>query len=98
MPIKPVLTKTDAQFEACKHLFATSAQFRDAVSIMHDMRDVLLDPDTSHKKIKERTRQMRKHIIPLMDYAADTINETAKTLAPIASMQYVHNRNERKRK
>jgi len=40
---KPVITKTDAQFEACKHLFATSARFRDAANVMSGMCDAFLD-------------------------------------------------------
>lgn len=97
-PRKSVLTKTDAKFEASKHLFATSGQFKDAVAVMSDTSDASLDPDTSRTKIKENVRQVRKHIIPLMQYGADTINKTAKTLTPIASMMYVHKRNEQKRK
>ena len=31
---KPVLTKTNAQFDACKHLFAMLTRFRDAVAVM----------------------------------------------------------------
>ena len=49
-------------------------------------------------KIKENARQMWKHTIPLVQYGTDTIDETAKMLSPIASMKYVHERNERKRK
>ena len=92
------LTKPDAKFQSAKHLYDTSARFRNAVTVLEAYCAQLSNPDTSRTKVKDISRQMKKHIIPLLSLASSTIGETATTLAPIACVEYVHKRNETKRK
>jgi hypothetical protein len=96
--VTPVVTQTDTQLKAAKHLFVSSARFRNAAKVLKVLCAGIGDPNTSRTKIKEKLKQIQQHIIPLLTHAADTIEETATAVAPIGCVKYVHNRNERKRR
>lgn len=92
------ITKGDAKLMATTELYANAARLRDAMDVLKSLCTALQDPNTSRTKILKKTRMIKNNIIPLVSTTADTIDDTAKTLAPIASLKYVHNRKERKRR
>ncbi|KAL7545319.1 hypothetical protein ACHAWF_008672 [Thalassiosira exigua] len=82
------------KMDSTKHLFATASRFKNAADALDEICKALGDPQASRTKIKESSRLVKKHIIPLLDHAANTMDETATVLAPIGNMTYLHERKE----
>ena len=95
---RSALTKSDAKFEATKHLYLTATRLNNAAKVLEEYCGVFSDKLASRTKIVQKSQHLKRYIVPLLTYAADTIDDMGKVLAPIASVKYVHDRNERKRK
>ena len=73
--------------------------FKNAIEeALYKICSVFDNPNYSRTKIKQKSRQLKQYIIPLLSNTVSTISSTAKTLAPIASVKYVHDGKETKRK
>ena len=91
-------SKANSKLEASQHLFATSARTKNAVDVLEELCTILNDPTSSKSLLKRKSMHLKKYIIPMLSSAADSMNDAAKTLAPIARVEYIHNRKESKRK
>jgi hypothetical protein len=93
-----VLTKTDKEFEGTQHVYLTATRLDNAAKVLSDYCAIFSDKQSSRTKIIQKSQHLKRYIIPLLHHAADTLNDSGKVLAPIASVKYVHERKECKRR
>ncbi|KAL7552482.1 hypothetical protein ACHAWF_015738 [Thalassiosira exigua] len=91
-------TKEDGKFDATKHLYTTSARLENAANVLDAYCRLFFDNQTSRNQILQKTRHVRNYILPLLKSASESLNDAARELAPIASIKYVHNREEKRRR
>jgi hypothetical protein len=93
-----IQTKTDVRFEATKQLFLTVMQLLSAANVFKEYIKVICSDQSSCTLIANKSQHMKKYIVPMMTYTANSVTEISKSLAPIPSVNYVHCRMEVKRK
>jgi hypothetical protein len=94
---RPVKTKTDAKFEAAQNLLLTASRLSSAANVLKEyITEINSDPPS--RLLISRTQQLKRYVVPMIAYAANSIAEISKHLAPIPSVNYVHRRMEVKRK
>jgi hypothetical protein len=94
----PIQTKTDSMFESTKHLLMTASRLESAAKVLGECFKIFGDNQSSRSLISKRSQHLKRYIVPLIWYAADSLNDISKKLAPIGSVKYVHKRTEDKRK
>jgi hypothetical protein len=95
---RPVKTKTDSKFEAAQHLLLTASRLLSAANVLEEYIKEISSDQSSRSLINRKTQHMKRYIVPMIAYAANSIKEISKYLAPIPSVNYVHRRMEVKRK
>jgi hypothetical protein len=92
-----IWTKSDVRFDATKELLITSSNLERAAKVLDDYTRLFINIGTSRNKIIAKSRQLKKIIRPLLSHAATSLNDISNSLAPITSVKYLYDRNERKR-
>jgi hypothetical protein len=93
-----IQTKTDSKFEATKHLLLTASRLLSAANVLEEYITVISSNQSSCWLIKKKLQHMKRCIVSMISYAANSIAEISNNLAPIPSVNYVHRRMEVKRK
>ena len=93
-----IQTKTDTKFDATTHLLLTASRLSSAANVLDEYLKVITSDDSSRSLIKKESQHMKRYIVPMITYAANSVMEISKSLAPIPSVNYVHRRMEAKRK
>ncbi len=94
----PTQTKNDTKFEATKHLLLTALQLKSAAIVLEEYIKVICNVTSSRSLILKKSQHLKKYIVPMILYAAKSLDEISKSLLPIPSVNYVHKRMEVKRK
>ncbi len=94
----PIQTKNDAKFEATKHLLLTVLQLESAAIVLEEYIKVICNVESSRTSIVEKSQHLKKYIVPMISYAAKSLDKISKSLLSIPSINYVHKRMEVKRK
>ena len=92
-----IRTKSDVQFDATKVLLITASNLERAAKVLDDYTRLFINIHTSRNEIIAKSRQLKNIIRPMLSRAATSLNDISKSLAPIPSVKYLHDRNERKR-
>lgn len=95
---RPVQSQSSSQMDSAKHLFMIAARLGDASIALDDICAELSVPATSRTRIKQKSRLIKQHIVPMLGYASSTMIKTSTVLSPIGCMKYLHNRTEKERK
>ena len=93
-----IQTKTDAKFDATTHLLLTASRLLSAANVLDEYVKVISSDESSRSLINKKSQHMKRYIVPMITYAANSVMEISKSLAPIPSVNYVHRRMEAKRK
>jgi hypothetical protein len=93
-----IQTKTNVRFEAMKHLLLTAPWLLSAANVLEEYIKVIGINQSICTLITKKSQHLKKHIVPMISYAANSVAEISKSLAPIPSVNYVHHRMEVKRK
>jgi hypothetical protein len=93
-----VRTKTNVRFEAMKHLLLTALQLLSAANVLKEYIKVICSDQSSRTLIVKKSQHLKKYIVPMMTYTANSVAEISKSLAPILSVNYVHRRMDVKRR
>lgn len=93
-----VLTRSDKEFNATRHLFDTASRVSDAKLEIKHCIETLSDPNATKAKTKEVLNSMNNIVLPLLTIVSDSVSEAAQRLAPMAGMKALHRRNETDRK
>ncbi len=93
-----VKTKTDSKFEAAQHLLLTASRLSSATNVLEGYIKEINSDQSSHLLISRKTQHLKRYIVPMIAYTANSIAEISKDLVPIPSVNYVHRRTEVKRK
>lgn len=92
-------SKLDVKFDSSKNLFAIAERCRDSIAVLTSICATVKKKDTGKAKINESMRHIEKYVLPFLTHAADSVERAGGDLSPMASMKYVHQRKEtRKRK
>jgi hypothetical protein len=86
------------RFEAIKHLLLTALRLLSAANVLKEYIKVICSDQSSCTLIAKKSQHLKKYIVAMMTYAANSVAEISKSLAPIPSVNYVHRRMEVKRK
>jgi hypothetical protein len=95
---RTVQTKTDARFEATKHLLLTALQLLSAAKVLEEYTEVICSNESSCTLITKKSKQLKKYIVPMISYTGSSLDEIGNSLSPISSVNYVHCRMEVKPK
>jgi len=93
-----IQTKTDAKIGATMHLLLTALRLSSAANVLDEYVKVISSDESSRSLINKKSQHMKRYIVPMITYAANSVMEFSKSLAPIPSVNYVHRRMEAKRK
>jgi hypothetical protein len=93
-----IQTKTNVRFEVTKHLLLTASRLLSVANMLEEYIKVTCSDQSSCTLIAQKSQQLKKYIVPMMTYAANSVAKISKSLAPIPSVNYVHHRMEVKRK
>jgi len=93
-----IRTNSDAKFEATAHLLLTASWLLSADSVLDEYVKVISSDESIRSLINKKSQHMKRYIVPMITYAANSVMEISKSLAPIPSVNYVHRRMEAKRK
>jgi hypothetical protein len=77
-----------------KHLLLTALQFLSAANVLEEYIKVICSNQSSCTLIAKKSQHLQNYIVPMMTYAANSVAEISKSLAPIPSVNYVHHRME----
>ncbi len=77
-----------------KHLLLTASQLFSAANVLEEYIKVICSNQSSCTQIAKKSQHLKKYIVPMMTYAANSVAEISKSLAPIPSVNYVHHRME----
>ncbi len=91
-------TKTNARFEATTHLLLNASRLLSATIVLKEYTRVICSNQSSRSLISKKSQHLKKYIVPMISYAANSLAKISNSLAPITSMNYVHHRMEVKRK
>jgi hypothetical protein len=94
----PIQMKNDTKFEAMKHLLLTALQLESTAIVLEEYIKVICNIESSCTSILKKSQHLKKYIVPMILYAAKSLDKISKSLLPIPSMNYVHKRMEVKRK
>ncbi len=94
----PIQTKNDAKFEATKHLLLAALRLESAAIVLEEYIKVICNVESSRTLIVKKSKRLKKFIMPMILYAAKSLDKISKSLLPIPSVNYVHKRMEVKRK
>jgi hypothetical protein len=78
-------------------MLITASNLERAATVLDDYTRLFINIGTSRNKIIAKSRQLKNIIMPLLFRAATSLNDISNSLAPIPSVIYLHDRNERKR-
>jgi hypothetical protein len=93
-----IQTKTDAKFEATKHLLLTTSQLLGAANVLDEYVKVISSDESSCYLINKKSQHVKSCIVAMILYTANSVINISKNLAPIPSVNYVLRRMESKRK
>ena len=93
-----IQTKTGAKFDTTTHLLLTASRLLSAANVLDEYVKVISSDESSRSLINKKSQHMKRYIVPMITYAANSVMEVSKSLAPIPSVNYVHRRMEAKRK
>ena len=91
-------TKDDKQLTASVSLYDLAERLLDSKQVLEDIHSIFQDDEASDRSKENYLLALRKTVIPLLQFAADTIRSSTKLVAPIPGSQYVHKRNEIKKR
>jgi hypothetical protein len=80
-----VQTKTNVRFEATKHLLLTASWLLSAANVLEEYIKVICSNQLSQTLITKKSQHLKKYIVPMILYAANSVAEIIKSLAPIPS-------------
>ncbi len=86
----PIQTKNDTKFEATKHLLLTASRLESAAIVLEVYIKVICNVESSCTLILKKSQHLKKYIVPMILYAAKSLDKISKSLSPIPSMSYVH--------
>ena len=81
-----------------KHLLLTALQLLSAANVLKEYIKVICSDQSSRTLIVKKSQHLKKYIVPMMTYTANSVAEISKSLAPILSVNYVHHRMDVKRR
>ena len=93
-----IRTKTDAKLKATRHLLLTASRLLSAANVLDEHVKVISSDESSCSLINKRSQHMKRYIVPMISYAANSVMKINKSFAPIPSVSYVHCIVEAKRK
>jgi len=74
---RPVKTKTDAKFEAAQNLLLTALQLLSATNVLKEyITEINSDPPSC--LLISRTQQLKRYVVPMIAYAANSIAEISR--------------------
>ncbi len=81
-----VLTKTNVRFEAMKHLLLTALRLLSVANVLEKYIKVICSDQSSCTLITKKSQHLKKYIVPMISYAANSVAEISKSFAPIPSV------------
>ena len=91
-----IQTKKDKQMKATLDLKLFGARLIDSKSEVENIYNVLVDSNSTTRAKKSCLLSIKNTILPFLQCAANVCSESAKTLSPIPSLEYVHRGKENK--
>ena len=85
-----IQTKKDKQMKATLDLKLFGARLIDSKSEIENIYNVLVDSNSTTRAKKSCLLSIKNTILPFLQCAANVCSESAKTLSPIPSLEYVH--------
>ena len=86
-------TKGDKKFESTRNFFKVAYRASDIALVLETSLKTLSNPSVSQSKKREVLKSIKNSIIPLQPKIAEVLIKAANDLAPISTMQYLHERN-----
>ncbi len=74
-------TKTNARFKVTKHLLLTALWLLSAANVLEEYTKVICSNQSSHTLISNKSHHLKKYIVPMISYAANSLAEISKSLA-----------------
>ena len=92
------VSKKDKQMAAVLDLKNIASRLDDATNEITHLLKLIQDDNPSNRPIKSALSSMKSAILPHLVNSSDSIRNASIVLAPIGSINYVHNFEEKKRK
>ena len=88
-PTNPKLnTKIGARFDASQTGFEVGARLSDAKDLLSENLKTLADPKSSRRKFNEAVKQINKTVIPVIEIASKSSQDSATKVSPIPAGRY----------
>ena len=94
----PSLSIKDKQLKATLYFKEVAERLKDVIAELKDFHSVFLGNENNNRNQTLALTSLRKTIIPFLEASSKNIRDASKTVSPIGGTEYVHNRNETKRK
>ena len=76
-----IQTKTDAKFDATTHLLLTASRLLSAANVLDEYVKVISSDESSRSLINKKSQHMKRYIVPMITYAANSVMEISKSLS-----------------
>jgi len=71
------------KFDATTHFLLTTSRLLSAANVLDEYVKVISSDESSHSLINKKSQHMKRYIVPMITYAANSVMEVSKSLAPI---------------